>query len=374
MAAQISHVLAGEAALRSALPEEAETVLDAAGPAFRLGCQGPDIFYHNQRSKPSGLHYGALAHRRNYGRLMAGAVASLPPARLAPSTGAAAYLLGLATHAALDRATHPFIVCFAGWSDPGLPGSERFRSCHPFLERLLDAGLLAAERGLAPSGYDLGGLLAPEPKDAEEAVEAAALDEELVAVWAAALRTAFPRSAGGDFLLERRVANALADGRYFFAVTNPAVTALNEEREDWFAYLDDREGARSVALVYPDSLPPGLDVMNLSREEWPHPSGDGRVSRASYLDLVAEGSSAAAMAILALRARMDGALGDAGLEEAIGNGGLSVCDPAGAPAPPRVSRPLPLAGVMETEYRRRLDWARERLSRRPGARAATGDH
>jgi len=59
MAAQISHVLAGEAALRSALPEEAETVLDAAGPAFRLGCQGPDIFYHNQRSKPSGLHYGA---------------------------------------------------------------------------------------------------------------------------------------------------------------------------------------------------------------------------------------------------------------------------------------------------------------------------
>ncbi|MDR3139628.1 MAG: hypothetical protein LBT95_08140, partial [Treponema sp.] len=32
--------------------------------AFTLGCQGPDIFYHNQRARPVALEYGALLHRR----------------------------------------------------------------------------------------------------------------------------------------------------------------------------------------------------------------------------------------------------------------------------------------------------------------------
>ena len=41
-----------------------EKILGSYRAAFTLGCQGPDLFYHNQRSRPVGLEYGTLLHRR----------------------------------------------------------------------------------------------------------------------------------------------------------------------------------------------------------------------------------------------------------------------------------------------------------------------
>lgn len=373
MASQITHILAGEEALRRAAPGAAEAALAAAGGYFRLGCQGPDIFYHNQRTKPSGLHYGSLAHKREYGRVVAGALGALSGDSRRIDSPAGAYLLGMATHAAVDRATHPFIVYFAGWQSPSIPGSERFRSCHPFLERLLDAALLRALRGQAPSDFDIEALLAPpEPSDAAAgeaaAHEAACAERGIVALWAEGLKAAYPHAAGSDFLLERRIANALADGRYFYAITNPAVTALNRKRDDWFAYLDDRAGYRSISLVYPDALPEGMDPMNLAGVRWLHPAGDGRSSTASYLELFEEAVGKAAEAVRsALAAFEEGAGSDGhpsgreGLARAVGNGGLSITDLSGSAIAPRVADPLLLAELMGAEYRKRMAWAR-RLS------------
>ena len=364
MAGQITHIIAGEAALEWASPESCAAILRKQGPAFRLGCQGPDIFYHNQRTKPSGLHYGALAHRRDYGRIVEGAALALPAGRLRPETPAGAYLLGLATHAAVDRSTHPFIVFYSSWADPSRPGTERYRSCHPFFERILDIGLLAKRRGLEPWEFDMEALMAPlAPPLAPQAEEGGGseqrrVDEELVALWASGLRHAFPRSAGGDFLLERRVANALEDARHFMRITNPARTAMRPDQEDWFAYLDDRVGPRSIALVYPDRLPPGIDLEKLGSEGWDHPSGDGRRSTATYFELV----DAAIVEIGPILRRVLSALEseewDAGLAEAIGNGGLSINDLEGKPLAPRLSRPLPLPEFMAEEYAARLEWAR----------------
>ncbi|MDP3178799.1 MAG: zinc dependent phospholipase C family protein [Spirochaetaceae bacterium] len=367
MSSFITHVIAGEEALSRALPDSA-FVLQSAGdprPFFRLGCQGPDIFYHNQRTKPSGLHYGALAHRHGYGALIAGAFAALPAADRRPDRPGGAYLLGLATHAAVDRATHPFIVCFSGWADPSRPETEIYRGCHPFLERLLDLAYLKVARGQSGAEYDVEALLD------QDASRSPPEDGDLIPLWAGGLRRAYPRSAGGDFLIEKRIANALADARYFYGITNPAVTALNSAREDWFAYLDDRAGARTVALVYPDDLPLDLDLMNESRAEWPHPAGDGRVSRSTYVELVTAGIGKATENLrVLLDAMAAGKSGkgsmeqvEASIEIAVGNGSLSVCDPDGSPAAPRACRPLPLRLVMEAEYRKRLEWAKHLLVR-----------
>jgi hypothetical protein len=73
MPAQISHIIAGERAFGLRFAGRSRPEEGGAAAWFALGCQGPDIFYHNQRTKPSGLHYGALAHRRRYGSLAAGA-------------------------------------------------------------------------------------------------------------------------------------------------------------------------------------------------------------------------------------------------------------------------------------------------------------
>ncbi|MGO8696060.1 MAG: zinc dependent phospholipase C family protein [Rectinemataceae bacterium] len=356
MAGQITHILAGERALERSSPELGAAVLREQGAMFRLGCQGPDIFYHNQHTKPSGLQYGALSHRRGYGVMLEAAVEALPVDRRLPTTPAGAYILGLATHAAMDRNTHPLIVFYAGWADPSRPGSERYRSCHPFLERLLDGSLLAKWRGVEPGQFDMESLMAPEAEPGE--ISTGPVDGELVTLWAAGLRAAFPRATGGDLLLERRIANALDDARHFIRMTNPARTALQRDDEDWLAHLDDKIGPRSVALLYPERPPSGIDLESLGSEGWEHPSGDGRRRTATYLDLVAEGVDEAEAVLDRLIPRLRSQGTGIDIAELVGNGGLSVNDTEGRPTPPRISRPLPLAEIMREEYERRLEWAR----------------
>jgi hypothetical protein len=350
MAAQISHMLAGEEALKKALGEgEGEALA-----SFRFGCQGPDIFYHNQRTMPSGLHYGALAHRRRYGSMIAGAAAAVPRPQRGPENPVGAYLLGLATHAAIDRATHPFIICFAGWAEPSDSTTRKFRGCHPFLERLLDIGLLERRLGLKAEEYGLSARMGLGDSPRESPTEAMAeANESIVALWAAALRAAYPRATGSDTLLETRIANALEDARHFYAITDPAAVAQGS-RNDRLARMDRAEGRRLISLIYPEHMPEGMDAMNESGAEWPHPSGDGRSSRASYIELIDAGIADAARAIGLVLGFWDGGLSEASLAREIGEGGLALCDSSGASLPPRISRPLPLSEAMDAEYAARI--------------------
>jgi hypothetical protein len=351
MAAQITHIIAGEEALRRALTAEAEPILAAAGRWFRLGCQGPDIFYHNQRTKPSGLHYGSLAHRRDYGTIVEAAASALPAGSRDAATPSGAYLLGMATHAALDRATHPFIVCFSGWEGMSGRGGEVPARAHPFLERLLDVAYLDVTRGIAPSGFDFSRLLplaggaAP---DADPGTPGA-----IAALWAEGLRAAYPRAAGRDTLLGRRIGNALADALRFLFLTNPAAAA-DSSAASWFLRLDGEAALRSVALLYPETVPSDIDVMNLAHAPWPHPSGDGRGSSASYTELVEEGIEAAAVAIRAVSTAFEEGLPREEIALAVGTGGLVVADAGGIAVRPKVASPLPLAAPMAAELRRRL--------------------
>jgi hypothetical protein len=387
MPAQIAHILAGEAALLEVAPSLAAAyglpsnplrkrrAADPGGTAgdwFRLGCQGPDLFYHNQRTKPLGIHYGSLAHRREYGSIVEGGLAWLSslPVRgqahgveggrpggdeglLAP---AFAYLLGFASHAALDRALHPYIVWRSGWLIPGRPETEAYRGAHPFLERLLDLRLLLDLRGLEAREFDLEALLPLEGKD--DGDEAGPLPF-VVDLLMAGLAAAYPKATAEDALLRKRIENSLLDGRYFLRVTNPARTCTVSK--DQYAYLDERMGPRSMSVVYPLALPEGLDVANGGHGSWRHPAGDGRESRQSVLDLALEGIKSAARALGAVLESREGGWKPGRLAREIGNGGLSVTDPGGKAVRPLACDPFPLLALMEAEYRRRLEAARREL-------------
>jgi hypothetical protein len=358
MAGQISHIIAGEKALSRALAakeSDGDSAIDCLGEAagfFRFGCQGPDIFFHNQRTMPSALHYGSLAHRRGCGSLVAGFAEALSPAERRIDNPAGAYLLGMATHAAVDRATHPFIVFFSGWAEPGDPDSAALRGCHPFLERILDMILLNRSRGEAASEYDIAASLSG-PRGPEAQREA---DLRIASLWSAGLRSAYPRAAGNDSLLERRSANAVADARFFYAITNPRETSAYALRS---VYAEDDPGRRRIALLYPAAVPDDLDAANERHAAWEDPSGEGVVSRASYLDLIEEGILEAARAVEAALDFFRTANAVA-LEAAVGNGCLSICNRSGDPVRPRISRPLPLPELMEAERRRRIAEARMR--------------
>jgi len=377
MPAQVTHILAAEEALKLAAPDLAEAWGIAAGwdsghgggknAWFRLGAQGPDIFYHNQRTKPSGLHYGALAHRRNYGLAVEAMTAALVESGSGPDSASGAWLLGFATHAAVDRVIHPFVVYFSGWQIPLVPESARFRSCHPFLERLLDIDALSRLRGLPIGACDLAMLLpfgggpgAGSPDISGDA----GTEAELVRLLAKGLRAAFPSAVGSDFLIERRIGNAMLDARYFLQVTNPALTSSGSQ--SLLPWFDDRSGWRSMALIYPERLPPGIDVANEAHATWDHPAGDGRKSESSHAELLGLAIEKAAKAISLVAAAMRSRRVEAGFATEIGNGGLSVTDGDGIPVPPRLSRPLPLKAIMEAEFERRTRLERDRASAASG--------
>lgn len=371
MPSQILHVLFGEDVLRAAVAVAAadggagpaaadlgafvERTLGEQGGFFRLGCQGPDLFYHNQRTRPVSLEYGTLLHRRGYGAftadLLRRTMGDTP--RSAGPGPRTAYALGFATHALLDRAAHPYIVYKAGWVSPAKPETARYARCHAFFERILDVLMLERLRGTGAAAWDQEALLSrwadPPP-------------ETLIDAIADSLRAVFPERAGIDDKLRRRIVNAFRDAAAFYRITNPARTSLNMRLPDGYEYLASDKGRASVALVYPERFSLGLDYLNLSRSPWKHPCRDDSDSRSFpeiYADAVAR---AAAVAAPALGTYWTSGSLDEAVERAVGDAGLSPVTPGGLPCPPIHADPFPLDQVLDQQYLLRKAWIAGRAS------------
>jgi hypothetical protein len=341
MPSQILHTLFGEdvitAVYRSlasrfgpAAYKALEEILVPCRAAFALGCQGPDIFYHSQGRRPVGLEYGALLHRRGAGLFSAGllrlGLPGPPPEdsrqdRRAKGPGAlGAYALGFMTHAFLDRAAHPYIIYKSVY--------------HAFFERIVDVLMLRELRGEEASSWDQEALLAQ---------TCAAPPPGLKELLARALVLAFPDRAGKDAKLMARIDNTFADCASFYRLTSPRRTSLKNAG----AGGEETLSRGLLELVYPEDLE-GLDFLNLKKEPWYYPAGDGGEDRRSFPELCA---GAAAQAAGSLSPVIAGYLetGIFPLQEAaraIGDGGLSLQDGEGRPcAPTRVS-PLPLDQVL----------------------------
>ncbi len=366
MASQYTHLSVGRAAL-AAVPEAsrsaaARSAADprAAGPsgprddsacrdadlrtAFALGCQGPDLFYHAQRTRPSGLHFGSLAHKRGYGVLAA--ALALRAARIADPDDAAyarAYALGFSTHAAVDRITHPFVVYRSGRFNPVDPSTYRWRSCHVFYERVLDACLARAE-GLPDMTSFRQTELLSFPGDAAPPF--------LVDILSGALADAYPSRAADDPLLGQRVVNALSDASFFHRLTDPSTIHLVLGAADSGGFLDDEHAIRRISTLYPPRLPDGLDFANEAHAEWLHPCRPEERSTASWFDLVAEAKLAAAKALSAVWSLMNGTIDAAEAARRVGDGSLNAAAADGAPAPVVATAPLPLPELMERELAR----------------------
>ncbi len=339
MASQLTHLLAGIQALKSALPEKQASILADYGAWFGLGCQGPDIFYHNQRTRPLSIYYGSLLHKRSFGAFIAAFAKNLPNAASNPES--AAFLLGFATHAALDRKTHPYIVYRSGWFDPSKPQTKHLKGAHIFLERILDVLVWEKTTGTTIADFQQAKLLVPEENSYTALVQAIA----------SALRETYPQRAGNDDQLEERIKNGFLDTTHIFALTDPSRPPTMTARR--FAYFD--EGAHSIAMLYPSAIPQTEDWGNSSREPWRFPCEPERNSTASYFDLVDE-AVAEMIPVLALLGRIlfepaasrtasDDRL--AALSRLAGQESLNVGDAQGLQKAPQWSNPLPIYQLMK---------------------------
>jgi len=302
------------------------------GGAFVLGCQGPDIFYHNRRTRPVALEYGSLLHRRDYGDFCGHLFAMC---RRDP--GLFAYALGFMTHAVLDRFCHPYIICKSVNLQAKNP--EDIEMGHPFFERILDVLMLKELRRQDLSGWD------------QEAL-ADACDNPppgLHEIIVRAMTAAFPEKAV-DAKLAERVGNAFADSAHFYRISDPANTGIEQKISVDKRYL---------SLVFPLNLPPEIDFLNLNHEPWhypyrppndPMPEPDTR----SFPQIYSEAVKAAVASILPCIAHCDEDDDPvAEIAQNIGNGCLSIQNEQGKHCAPNNTSPLPLDEVLEEQFRMR---------------------
>ncbi len=370
MPSQILHFLFSEDLLHRLGPRVGFDFSPILGPAVEpmvaLGSQGPDLFYHSQHTRPVAIEYGTLIHRRDFG-LLATKLLSLAldeeseedrgtnvfrscsamerrGRRLLSERGL--YALSFATHAFLDRAAHPYIVNRAGWVSPAKPETERYARCHAFFERIIDVLMLRYLRGKGQDSWDQEALLARPCRKASE---------DLVTLIQSALVASYPKRAGSDQRLRQRIQNAFKDAEGFYRNTDPRKTALNLRLKDECVYFRDHQDRSSVALVYPEAFPLGIDYLNLSRSPWRHPCGEGVFDIRSFPELY---QSAFANALGYFEALLNHYLKTGKIMDEspfwLGNGSLSIQDVSGRSCAPLWSEPLPLDQVLTDQYQRRL--------------------
>jgi hypothetical protein len=335
--AEICHLLFAEEALQAALGARAGELLEREGNLFRFGAQGPDFFYHNQRTLPSGLKYGAAAHREGYGRLTAEMVREVRHLSLDAEhyRKLAAYSLGWVTHAFLDRGTHPFIEYFSGWVDPKRPETEKYFRCHIFYERILDVLTLRQRRRLEPAALGLPRLL-----DCGER-----LPYPLVKTLLKSLNAAYPRMSfkSRD---RRRIENAYRDTRFFYALTDPA-----QPRHRRLAVERDRtDPRRRLAVFHPPELPADVDFLNSGHAQWRHPCIEERTSTASFPQLYEQALELAVPALRVAKEALDGGREPEEVEAALGNASLNTGLERSQRCALRFSDPLPLSELLDEMY------------------------
>ena len=381
MPAQILHSLHGTMALEAyAVKAEAmggktgrvsaafmrRLLEDPHYPFFCLGCQGPDLFYHNQRTRPVSLEYGSLLHRRGYGDFMGAFIGACLGDRgtAGGPSAAAAYAVGFFMHPFLDRYLHPYIICRAGngagaagagaeagaagagtgvaGAGTGAAGAARL---HIFLERIIDELMLEKLKALRIEDWDQEKRLAAPAKE---------IPPELLAALALSLRQAYPERAGKDARLEQRLVNAFKDAGHFFHVTSPASTRGKDFGRAAFFPADGKRGLALTAFLYPKSITREIDFLNEGRSPWHHPCESEAVRKESVPDLFLAAVEEASKALFDSFSQEDDQGLGAGLSASVGNEGLSLVDGEGSRCLPRRFDPFPLEGILDEQYRLRL--------------------
>lgn len=338
MASHVTHLLFAEDMLSGGeSPTVAQRLRTSRQHSYLvLGAQGPDIFYHNQRRRPTALAYGSLMHRRGYGAAVAHMWEWAHRRGLGVDSWAGAWILGFASHAILDRHVHPYINAHAGWAEPGKPETQRYRSMHPFLERLIDVEVLDRKRNLHPNELDFLTLASCGDDTPEEWID----------LMGHGLRGAY-KKADSDTHLAQRLNSAYLDTIGYYRFTNYVDDGYLEEglRRQEAGEI----GGRWLSIIHPPEAPDGLDVLNERGHEWPHPCSAHEVSTESFLDrydqALEEARAMTAQIVDAWELQPDEAR--ARIEAAVHNWNLSDGRPTERPCTKHHARPLPLPELQD---------------------------
>jgi hypothetical protein len=255
----------------------------------------------------------------------------------APDSPYAVFTCAFATHAVLDRLTHPYINFFSGWVSPRHPESDQYYNCHAFFERIIDVFVLRIRGGKSIDGYDFFSMVDCGPEMPLELADS--LSKGIVA--------AFPEYTSAQ-KVRRRLENAYFDTRNFYIFTNPADLA-----NLYSAFIHEKGRGKTprrlLALFHPRKLP-DLDYLNGARAAWNHPGMADDVHHETFFELYDRAVEVAVPVVRAVKDAFDGNLSGIELEAVVGNENLSDGRPKKVRRRLELVRPLPLQEVLRTFY------------------------
>lgn len=334
MPSHIAHALFAEAVLEQTPMAD---LLKVCPEIITFAAQGPDIFYHNRRTKPTSTFLGLQIHRGKYGTFIKNMTDEALILNDETRTEAMAFIGGMITHAFLDRVTHPFINYFSGWREPGKPETEKYRRTHAFFERIIDVFLLKRERGCSTNDYDF--------------YRRVDLGERLPEHFHRLISHSYNITYQDEPLSERtrqRIHNAYTDTMSFYRWTNFT-------SPEYFQAALEREKKGQIrthwlALIHPPFLPDSIDFMNQSRRQWINPCSGEDLHNESFWDLYDKAIHDTVPVLSVLHDVFGGMADTEKIAELVGDHSLS--DEDHDPCNRTHSAPLPLPELLEDIHRK----------------------
>lgn len=330
--------------------------------AFNLGCQGPDIFSHNRRTRPFALAYSRLLHRRDYGVFCAYFLKHTHGLTSEEAHLCKSWFFGFVTHQVLDRILHPYIIYRSSGVCPSSGIQVNPARFHAFFERILDVLVFERLSGLTVSEFDTGDPFLLSEKEVEI----------LSLHISKALLDTYTRETEEDTYLIKRVSNAFADSMFFYGLTNPCEISMLKRnailiRNDPFDRIRRfySYGLDATALLYPEIPSTNIDWLNTHNTEWKHPV-NGDVFYSSVPDLF-DMSVIDASEVIEMLAYLysQPSLDDSALqkfEDVIGNACLGVAGSDGKVGQVIWNDPFPLETELLHQMELRTDWLAHLIS------------
>lgn len=294
----LAHYLVAEEAARRVEGDGAARLVAGAWDAYKVGAQGPDVFFYanllRRRGRPDLAH---LTHRH---RMSAAFRSLLSRAAALPADErqvALAFVAGYAAHLCLDAEAHPWVLYWTGDITEGADAEVRAEAYrrHGVLEASIDV-ILRQEQGGGPDWLRRQRLLRlPAPQ------------RKIVAgLLSAMLRDAFdvklsPEECRAAFRTMNRVYGTMSDPYAF--PTRLLATA---------APLIDRKGVVRTQ-IYPETPSPVAASLVAARRRWYYPSVPGEPRTTTFREIfeAATAETAACLQAIAAWANGDGTIEDA---------------------------------------------------------------
>ena len=291
-----AHYLVAEAAAQRV---DAGRLLGDAFDAYKVGAQGPDVFFYSRlvrgrRGRPN------LAHLTHQHRMAAAFRSMLARAAASPAgeRGAAfAFVAGYAAHLCLDAEAHPWVLY---WTGDITDGVDRWPKPRP------SADMGSSRRPSTSSSRANGPTTPPGCADSGSCAALGAGDDGRDAAERHAARRV-RRSVhhrGGTRGLPRDGVGLHDDERF----ARPADTASRDGRPR------GRQGRRGAHSDYPETPAPAAAALYAGRRPWYYPSLPDEPRTTTFAEILETATAETAGFLEAIAAVADG---DAGVDEAV---------------------------------------------------------